>query len=87
MAKRCYTWLEANYPNPRVVRYNKLKARAQVVAVTLFPKRDGGYAVGHNARGPGLSTARAEIQRDAPALRAAIGGSINNNQIYAETLS
>jgi hypothetical protein len=44
-----------------------------MLTVTLFPRKTGGYTVAQNARGPAIETARAEIRRDAPALKEALG--------------
>jgi hypothetical protein len=87
LAKKCYKWLEENQRDPGVVNNDKKKAHAQIVAVTLFPSRNGGYAVAQNARGSGVDLARTEIRRDAPALKEAIGVMSNAQPIHAEVLS
>lgn len=86
LAERCYEWLEMTQPSPGVLGTDKTRARARIVAVTLFPGRDGGYSVGQNARGPAVDAARAEIRRDTQALAEAIE-SPANNQVHAEVLS
>jgi hypothetical protein len=87
LVKRCYEWLEETQPSPGVLGDDSTKARSQMLAVTLFPGKNGGYAVAQNARGPALETARSDIRKDAPALKEAIGVVGRDQQVHAEVLS
>ena len=61
-------------------------ARAQMVAVTFFPGKKGGYSAALNARSFGSTKARDDINKNAPALKEAIGP-VPFQPIHAETLS
>jgi len=88
LAERCYDWLEENqdHGNPGTVKNEGKVARAQLVAVTFFPGKKGGYSAALNARSTGSDKARTDIDKNAPALKQAIGPVISQ-PIHAETLS